>query len=459
MGMSTLRPRLPEASQASLVPEFRDVRQQPHLTAAPALTRSLTAASVVALQRTAGNTAVSRMIGRHSLARCPSAAGGACHCAACAQEVENLQPEQMTPDGAETAVQDPADPTEEAGEGPLESTGEAPVGDSGEAPAETAGETPVEDSGEGPVKDSGEGPVESTGGEAPAEDSGEASVEDHGEVPVKNTGQASLEDGTEIEPAASDEQRVLQRALAATAQTRRLMRTATWVSTTVNPNRNLATSVLEGVHVGNSVPMLNGQAVTTHEQAEAAVLGPTVRPLPVAGGGFEAEFADVPENRGSAYSEVLTPGPWKTRVPKTRIAAATGLSACRSAGDTEFQAKGRGGDKNMYSGNDRHEDKHTADHVAAFNKTIWTWDRNVTDAKQRGAKFRAPTAEAAETGLWQTVDGRPERAARLFLDHCDAAGRAYHDSPQGHPVSGPTNPGCSVDCSRSWAEWSNPASR
>jgi hypothetical protein len=362
---------------------------------------SLDSGSVLALQRSAGNAAVNRLMRQATLHRC---SGDAC-CEACEEEREGEAEDEV--ERAERPAQDVQ--------------GQAEVGlhtPNLEAMAAAAAELPA------------------TAGAVPAPG---AEEQKEGEAPVP--------------PA----QRALQRAIAQSARSRLVSRVATWTAGPVHEVNNLAAAVMNGTAAGVTWPTLNGTTFWSNGEVRGALAKPTVTTT-AAASGFEAEVGSVPTNLGSYDETVLAAGPWTTVVARGTIAARfPTLAQCSASGDTTFRAIGDPSDAEMQAANRRHEDHHATDHRDAFNATILPWDTKLMSAKAAGTKFAGATAAEAEAALWAHMGGTPDQIADAFMARCAAAVVAYHGSAAGGPIGAPTDPQASGDCATSSAKYTNPS--
>jgi hypothetical protein len=365
--------------------------------------------AVVALQRSAGNAAVNGIMRQATLQRC---AGGDCHCENCAGKHEH--------EGEEGT---------EGGElGRLELL------------------LPEQD-----VQGQAGGGLHTPDLEAmAAADTDQPQTTPDG-LPVPGAA------GAQTDEAATPAQRALQREMAQVARSRLIQRVATWSASAPKETNNLAAAVMNGTAAGVTWPTLNGTVFWSNAEARGALVKPTVTTA-AAGGGFEAAVDTVPTNLGSFDETVLSAGPWTTVVARGTIAAQfPALAQCSASGDTTFRAIGDPSDAEMQAANRRHEDKHAADHKAAFNATIVPWDTKLTAAKAAGTKYQGTTAAEAEANLWKAMGGTPDEIADAFMAKCAAAVVAYHGSAAGGPIGAPTGPTASADCSTSSAKYTNPS--
>jgi hypothetical protein len=110
----------------------------------------------------------------------------------------------------------------------------------------------------------------------------------------------------------------------------------------------------------------------------------------------------------------------------------------------------------MFAANRRHEDRHAADHRAAFNGSIVPWDTKLTAVSASGTTFNGPTEADAQAALYAAMGGTPDQVADAFMNACAAAVIAYHGTPAGGPVTS-SNPKANADCSTSSVEATNPS--
>ena len=369
---------------------------------------SLNPGSVIALQRSAGNAAVNRLMRSATLHRCT---GDAC-CEKCSEEQEREGVEGEEAERIETPAQDV--------QGMVDVGLHSP---NLEAMAAAAESLP-----------------------------GAEGQQEEGALPAPGA-EEQKEGAAPVPPA----QRALQRAIAHSARTRLVSRVATWAAGPVHEVNNLAAAVMNGTAAGVTWPTLNGTTFWSNGEVRGAMAKPTVTTT-VTASGFEAEVGTIPTNLGSYDETVLAAGPWNTVVARGTIAARfPTLAQCSASGDTTFRAIGDPSDAEMQAANRRHEDHHAADHAAAFNATIMPWDAKLTSAKAAGMKFAGATAAEAEAALWTHMGGTPDQIADAFMARCAAAVVAYHGSAAGGPIGAPTDPQASPDCSTSSAKYTNPS--
>ena len=271
-------------------------------------------------------------------------------------------------------------------------------------------------------------------------------------------------EGPETEGAGTEEKKpaqgLLQRAIAQAAHTRRLARAATWGAGPVHQVNNLADCVINGTPAGVTWPTLNGTQFWSAAEALAALNRPTLTTAAAAsGGGFESSVTTVPGNAGSFDETVLAPGPWRLHTTIGTVKASVPALPSTAPGGTatRFRAYGDPSDQAMFAANRRHEDKHAADHKAAFTASIQPWDQKLEAAKASGQKFNGATAAEAEAALWTHMGGTPEQVAADFYNRCQAAVIAYHGSAAGGTIGSPTRPGARKNSSLSWAHYTNPS--
>lgn len=371
---------------------------------------SLNPRAVLALQRSAGNAAVNRLMRQASLQRC---AGGACHCEKCAAEQH-----------------------QEGAEGEEVELTELPL-------------TPAQDV-QGQMQNGLHTPDLEAMAAAAANLPGAEGLQP-GALPAPGA------EGEKEAEAPAPAQRTLQRAIAEAARARMVQRVATWAAGPVHEVNNLASAVMNGTPAGVTWPTLNGSIFWSNGAARGALAKPTVTTA-AAGTGFEAEVGNIPTNLGSFDETVLAAGPWTLAVARGNIATQfPSLTQCAAAGTTTFRAIGDPGDAAMQTANRRHEDHHATDHQNAFNATIAPWDAKLTAAKAAGTKFAGATAVAAEAALWTAMGGTPDQIADAFMARCAAAVVAYHGSGAGGPIGAPTGPAAAADCSTSSANYTNPS--
>jgi len=237
-----------------------------------------------------------------------------------------------------------------------------------------------------------------------------------------------------------------------------IQRFALWRAGTVNEVNNLADGFVNGRPAGFTPPMLNGAIILSPAAARAAIRRPTLSFTPAASGGVNAKVTDVPINVGSFEENVLAPGPWTTVAPKATIGARfPALAACAGAGNSTFRTIGDPSDAQMFAANRRHEDHHAADHEAAYNGSLVTWDSNLIVAQVLNEEFHGPTQADAEAALFARVGGTPDQKAEQFFNEAIRLGQAFHATPAGGPVGAPTDPQANADCSTSSAKFTNPS--
>ena len=251
-------------------------------TAGPA---ALDSSAVPALQRSAGNAAVNRVLRQATLQRC---AGGDCHCEKCAGEQEH--------------------------------------GDAEEAEEVELALTPAQDV-QGQMKD---------GLHTPELESMAAAAAN---LPGAEGAVAGAEAEEKEGQPAAPHQRALQRAIAETARARMVQRVATWSAGAVHEVNNLAGAVMNGTPAGVTWPTLNGAIFWSNAAARGALAKPTVKTT-ATGATFEAEVDNIPTSLGSFDETVLAAGPWTTVVPRATIATRfPTLAQCSTAGTTTFRVR------------------------------------------------------------------------------------------------------------------------
>jgi hypothetical protein len=238
-----------------------------------------------------------------------------------------------------------------------------------------------------------------------------------------------------------------------------IQRSATWKGATVHETLNPAETPF-----GGDSPitwhLLNGTKLATTADSDGAIKIPGVTSLPVPSTGgpatnFVAKVDTVPAQEGSADETVLSPGPWSTVVTKMQAGAVTGLAACSGPGNSTFTSHGKPTDDSVYKANRRHEDRHAADHKAAFDDAIGKWDKKLQDAKDKGTEFRGASAPDATAALWTAMGNTPEKAARSYRKQGFDKGGAFHGTAAGGPMAR-SNPVSSPDCSTSATDLTNP---
>ncbi len=393
-------------------------------------TGQLSAQNLLALQRSAGNSAVNGLLRSAVVQRCAGPAG-ACGCELCAGAASQQAHSQQAP--LTRAQADEKEEEEEEEEEEEQEESEPDQGVHGQA-----GDVEVGAIAEGAV-------LESPGGTEDEEAEAEAEEE-------QLQGSGGRANGTN--PA----QRRVRRAIALKARKRRVARTATWTAGPVHKVNNLADCVINNKAVGVTWPYLNGTQFWSAAEAIAAINKPTCT-IAAAGAGFEAEVTTVPTNTGSFDETVLAKGPWRLDTTMAAVTA-SGVAlpaACNVGGNTRFRAYGNPSDGDMFSANRRHEDHHANDHKKAFNTTIKPWDTKLKAALKKKKKFPGATAADAEAALWAAMGGTPDDVATAFYDKCQAAVNKYHGSAKGGPVGAPTKPGARNTCPISWAKYKNPS--
>lgn len=78
-------------------------------------------------------------------------------------------------------------------------------------------------------------------------------------------------------------------------------------------------------------------------------------------------------------------------------------------------------------------------------------------AKANGQKFHGAAAADAEAALWAVMGGTPDQVAADFMNQCQAAVIAYHQSAAGGPIGAPANSRATRRCAISSAEFTNPS--
>ena len=230
-----------------------------------------------------------------------------------------------------------------------------------------------------------------------------------------------------------------------------IQRVATWAAPAPNETNNLANTAITGVPVGVTAPTFNGVQF-------GALNEPTVTVSAVASGGFDATVATVPANTGSVNETVLGPGPWRRVTPRATIGALfPGLAQCTGAGNSNFRARGAPSDAAMFAASRRHEDRHARDRRDAFNASVVPWDARLTAANTAGTTHHGATAADARTALFTAMGGTGVQVQAACLAAGAAARDAYHATPGGGPVAGPTDPTAAPDCSWSFARYTNPS--
>jgi hypothetical protein len=241
----------------------------------------------------------------------------------------------------------------------------------------------------------------------------------------------------------------------------RVQRAANFAAGPVHQVNNLADAVVNNTPAGVTWPTLNGTQFWSNAAARAALNRPTLKTTAAggAGGGFDAQVDNVPNNTGSFDETVLSAGPWRLNTTRGTIGAMLPAlaAACSGANATRFRAYGKPSDAAMQAANRRHENHHADDHNAAFNATVLPWDQKLTQAKASGTTFHGATAAAAEAALWAAMGGTPDQIADAFMAACAAAVVAYHGSAAGGPIGAPSGPGSRNHCAISWAKYTNPS--
>jgi hypothetical protein len=395
--------------------EDEDVATLP-VTPAPALGLAETPVSaalgphqMLALQRTAGNAAVSAYLRRASLQRCGGP--GACDCADCGADHEH----------------DDADDLE----------GVAHLAQKGALRRRATQHVDGKEELAGPGAGGGSSAIPSIDGEEEEEMAEEAGA------PAADT--------------ATPGQEVVHRARSV-ARTRMLQRAAAFAAGPVHEVNNLAAAIINNTPVGVTWPTLNGTQFWSTGEAQGLINRPTLATA-AAGAGFESQVDNIPNNAGSFDETVLANGPWRLMTTKANVVANVGAlaGACGGAGNSRFRAYGKPSDAAMFAANRRHEDHHADDHRDAFNASISPWDTALTNAKTAGTKFNGNTAAAAEGALWAAMGGTPDDVAADYFNRCQAAVITYHGSAAGGPVGPPENPGSRNSCTISWAKYTNPS--
>ena len=190
-----------------------------------------------------------------------------------------------------------------------------------------------------------------------------------------------------------------------------------------------------------------------------ALNAPTVATTAVPAGGFDATVTAVAANVISVDQTVLSPGPWRLVATRAEVGARfPALAAtCTGAGNTNFRARGDPSDTAMHDANRRHEDHHAADGRAAFNATIAPWDAQLTAARAAGRTFHGATAAEATNALFTAMGGTTDQVRGAFVAAWNAAIPVFHATPAGGPIGPPTDPTAAPDCSWSFARFTNPS--
>jgi hypothetical protein len=233
-----------------------------------------------------------------------------------------------------------------------------------------------------------------------------------------------------------------------------IQRTAVWKAGAVHETINLATMALNGAPTPITWHMLNGTKMETEAAAVGAINSPTVTTAK-SGADWKAKITAVPANTGSFDETVLASGPWNRVVPKATVGTKFGLAVCSGAGDTTFRAKGDPSDNDVFTANRGHEDQHAADHQAAFNAKIGTWDTKATEAKTKGTEFVGPTEADATANLWAAMGGTPADVAKAYRVDGFTRGAAFHATARGGPMS-ISNPQSDKTCATSSVNVTNP---
>ena len=238
----------------------------------------------------------------------------------------------------------------------------------------------------------------------------------------------------------------------------------------VHQVNNLAETALFGKDVGTTVALLNGQITTTAQdpsthqrragpRTRSALKRPTLSFTPAAAGGFDARVRTVPTNKGSVDETVLAARRWTLNVPKaTVLAHFPDLTTCRGAGRTIFQALGMPSDPAMFAASRRHEDHHADAFVSAFMGTIWPWDTALDVAAGSATPYHGAIKADAEAALYAAMGGTPDQIADKLVDAVAAAIEAYHNTPEGGPVSWDSETAkADANCATSSVECTNPS--
>ena len=263
-------------------------------------------------------------------------------------------------------------------------------------------------------------------------------VVQQGQAPPQQSGKAAVSDAVQ-------------------GHTPAVQRVATWTAGSVHQTNNLANAVVNGSAVGVTWPTLNGATFWSAAAARAALARPTLTFSSPTSGGVNARVGTVAQNTGSFDETVLAPGPWTVSAPKATIAAIFPALNMTGAGNTTFRAIGNPSDEAMFQANRRHEDHHATDHQAAFNSHVANWDRRLTEARTAGTDFNGRTEAEAQTALYTAMGGTPDQVADAFMNALVAAVVAFHATPAGGAVRGPTDATASPDFSTSSAKYSNPS--
>jgi hypothetical protein len=239
-----------------------------------------------------------------------------------------------------------------------------------------------------------------------------------------------------------------------------VQRVATFATGTVHETNSLANTVVNGVPVGATTPVLNGTVTSTGGQLQSALAKPTLTTAAASAGGFDSEVDTIPTNTGSFDETVLSAGPWRLATTKAFFHGRfPGVAGCGGAGNTRLRAFGDPTDAAMQAANRRHEDRHASDIRAAFNAIVVPWDQKLTAAKVAGTKFHGATAADAEAALWASMGGTPMEIANAFINRLVSDSNAFHATATGGPVRQSTarRPGARDNCSISWVFMVNPS--
>ena len=163
-------------------------------------------------------------------------------------------------------------------------------------------------------------------------------------------------------------------------------------------------------------------------------------------------------NAGSFEENVLTRGPWSKTTTKGEVKAVLSNmpASCTGTDATDFTAKGKPTDADMYTKNRKHEDYHAADYKVVFNNNIVPWDVKLTQAKTAGTVFQGADNAAAETALNNAMGGTPDDIAEALAIALIASNNTYHATPNGRGIIW-SDEAANTDCSICSAKGTNPA--
>jgi hypothetical protein len=218
-----------------------------------------------------------------------------------------------------------------------------------------------------------------------------------------------------------------------------VQRSAVFQPGDVHADLNEASQLGTAGAAGFNHPVLNGTMIISEETAVASLKGPEI------GGRSTTEgvgcfISSVPTNICSLEEHVPTNGPWTADLPKATLSARFGLAwgqfcgPTPTTGNANLTVRGRPSDADFAKEIKVHEDHHGADHERLFNAIVGKWDKSLTAAQSSGQTFTGTDETSCEAALFSAVGGRPEEIASRLQAEWDAAGNAFHATPEGKKV-------------------------